>query len=159
MARPGGPYTGAAGNAIQFNGQLSRDPDGTITKYQWDFGDGSPASADSTLQTPKHTYTQAGTYTARLTVTDNNGATGTATTSVTVALLTDGLANLSYDPLTNRINTAGFTYDDAGNLTRGQRADGVWQRFQYDAAGRLVKVKSDNSQTVTTFTYGDSRQD
>ena len=31
-------------------------------------------------------------------------------------------------------------------------------RFQYDAAGRLVKVKDDNDQTILTYTYGSTRE-
>ena len=55
----------------------------------------------------------------------------------------DGHRTLSYDPATNRITTPGFIYDAAGNQTRAQRADGTWQRYQYDAAGRLRTVTDD----------------
>ncbi|MCA0297012.1 MAG: PKD domain-containing protein [Actinobacteria bacterium] len=58
----------------------SSDPDGTITAYQWDFGD----TTTGTGPTTSHTYTTAGTYTVTLTVTDNNGATDTATRQVSV---------------------------------------------------------------------------
>jgi RHS repeat-associated protein len=70
----------------------------------------------------------------------------------------DGLSNLSYDAPSNRINTPGFGYDAAGNQTRAQRADGSWQKFQYDAAGRLVKVRDDYNYTLATYTYGSSNQ-
>jgi len=64
-----------------FNGSGSSDPDGTITNYAWDFDDGTPAGTGAT---PSHTYAAPGTYTVRLTVTDNGGATGTTTRTVTV---------------------------------------------------------------------------
>jgi len=71
----------------------------------------------------------------------------------------DGHANLSYDTATNRITTAGFDYDAAGNQIRALISAGVSQRFQYDAANRLVKVKADNNSTVlATYTYGDSNE-
>jgi RHS repeat-associated protein len=71
----------------------------------------------------------------------------------------DGHASLSYDATTNRITTAGFVYDKAGNQVRALIAGGGSQRFQYDAANRLVKVKADDNVTVlATYTYGDSNE-
>jgi len=70
----------------------------------------------------------------------------------------DGLAAVSYDPVSNRITNAGFTYDSAGNQTRIIKEDGTALRYQYDAAGRLVKIKSDSQQTIVTYTYGESRE-
>lgn len=58
----------------------STDVDGTIASRKWEFGDGGT----STAANPSRTYTSAGTYTVTLTVTDNKGATSTATQSVTV---------------------------------------------------------------------------
>jgi MYXO-CTERM domain-containing protein len=67
---------------VNFNSQGSRDPDGSITAWDWDFGDGTP---HATTPTAQHTYTATGTYTVRLTVTDNQGATGTDVATITVA--------------------------------------------------------------------------
>ena len=64
---------------ITFNGSGSRDPDGSIASYSWDFGDGG----NSNQQTANHAYSSPGTYTVGLTVTDNEGATGSATVQVT----------------------------------------------------------------------------
>ncbi len=59
---------------VTFNGSLSRDPDGQIVSYAWNFGDGSTASGVSA----PHAYTTAGTYPATLTVTDDKGATASS---------------------------------------------------------------------------------
>ena len=53
--------------------QTSTD-DGTIAGYQWDFGDGS--SLSTTNPTITHAYAAQGTYLAKVTVTDNLGASG-----------------------------------------------------------------------------------
>jgi RHS repeat-associated protein len=70
----------------------------------------------------------------------------------------DGLETVAIEAASNRITTSGFTYDLAGNQTRILKADGTALRFQYDAAGRMVKVKNDSSQTLVTYTYGHSRE-
>src|SRR5439155_1816750 len=59
----------------------SSDPDGSIAAYSWTFGDGATA----TSQNPAHTYAAGGTYTVTLTVTANQGATGSTSKTVTVA--------------------------------------------------------------------------
>jgi PKD repeat protein len=63
-----------------FNGSGSYDPDGTIATYAWTFGDG----VTGTGATASHTYAAAGTYTASLRVTDNQGLQGTVSHPVTV---------------------------------------------------------------------------
>jgi len=72
---------------------------------------------------------------------------------------TDGWDVLNYTDTNNHISTPGWNYDAAGNQTRVQRIGGGWQRFQYDAANRLVKVKADDNVTLLSeHTYGDSNQ-
>ena len=58
----------------------STDPDGSVASWSWTFGDGGT----STAQNPSHTYTTGGAYTVSLTVTDNGGATGSTSQTVTV---------------------------------------------------------------------------
>ncbi|HEX5980465.1 MAG TPA: PKD domain-containing protein [Thermoleophilaceae bacterium] len=66
---------GSAGSFTQFDASGAADPDGTIVRYDWDFGDG-PAVRDGG-PSPRHRYTDPGTYTATLVVTDNEGASTT----------------------------------------------------------------------------------
>jgi subtilisin family serine protease len=59
----------------------SSDADGSVTAWSWKFGDGST----STSRDPSHTFNQDGTFTVTLTVTDDDGATGSTVKTVTVA--------------------------------------------------------------------------
>jgi len=68
------------GEAISFNASASYDPDGTIVKYFWDFGDDTNAIGVTT----SHSYADNGTYTVTLTVTDDDDATDTASSTKNV---------------------------------------------------------------------------
>jgi len=66
---------------VTFNASTSYDPDGFIVSYFWDFGDETNASGVTT----NHSYSTAGNYTVTLTVTDDDGATDSTATTVTVS--------------------------------------------------------------------------
>jgi len=67
------PTAGEAPLTVSFDGSASSDPDGTISKYEWDFGDGSPTTSGVTAT---HTFTAVGVFQVILTVTDNTGRIG-----------------------------------------------------------------------------------
>jgi PKD repeat protein len=75
------PATGQVGQPITFNGSASTASNNPIRSYIWDFGDGSSASG----ATVSHTYSQAGGYLVRLTVTDDEGVTDSATQSIQIS--------------------------------------------------------------------------
>jgi PKD repeat protein len=66
---------------VSFDASASSDTDASIVSYAWDFGDGTTAQG----ATVSHTYATAGTYMARLTLTDSLGLVDTATATVTVS--------------------------------------------------------------------------
>jgi hypothetical protein len=79
-APPSADFTfSCAGLTCSFDGGASSDPDGRIASYSWNFGDGSTGSGSATT----HNYVQPAGYLVTLTVTDNDGSTGTESTSVT----------------------------------------------------------------------------
>jgi len=82
VAVVGGPYDTESGTVV-FDGSASSDPDGDAITFAWQFGDG----ASATDAKPTHAYTEDGSYTVSLTVTDSRGLASTAvTTSATVSL-------------------------------------------------------------------------
>ncbi len=83
VADPGPSLGGAVGVPLDFDGSLSRDPDGELVSWLWDFGDGTGAVGLRTY----HTYVEAGTYTVRLTVRDDDGAEDSATTAAEITRL------------------------------------------------------------------------
>ncbi len=64
---------------IYFDGSDSTDLEGAIVSYAWDFGDGETGSGLNV----EHTYWVSGKYTAVLTVTDDQGATGQIVKQIT----------------------------------------------------------------------------
>ena len=111
------------------NGNFT-DPGADTHTVEWDFGDGSPPQSDSL--TPSHVYTADGVYTVTLSVTDDDGAVGSDTLSVTVlddvqpeppiddllARAKDGKIDLVWTPMANatgynvyRSTTQGGPYD------------------------------------------------
>jgi len=62
----------------------SSDSDGSVVSWSWNFGDGGTSTEKNT----SHTYATSGTYTVSLTVTDDDGATGSTNKLVTVSSTT-----------------------------------------------------------------------
>ena len=80
VVEAGGPYSGAEGASISFDGSASSDKCGPPT-LAWAFGDGSSATGPF----PTHTYAEEGTYSATLTATNVTGLTSTSSFNVIVA--------------------------------------------------------------------------
>jgi len=72
--------TVSTSESIHFDGSTSFDPDGTIINYLWNFGDGNTATG----VVADHTYDDNSVYTVTLTVTDDDGATDSATATINV---------------------------------------------------------------------------
>src|SRR3954447_26499682 len=76
------PTSGPTPLTVAFDGTRSTDPEGAALTYSWDLnGDGT--FGDATGPTASYTYTAAGVYHPSLRVTDNQGATGTASATIT----------------------------------------------------------------------------
>jgi len=79
--QPEGPVMG---EAIRFDASESRDPDGTLTRYEWDWTNDGVFDRESTDPRVRHLYARPGEYTVRVRVTDDRGATAEAVTTLVV---------------------------------------------------------------------------
>jgi PKD repeat protein len=91
VAKVGAPISLIVNEVGQFNGSGSSDTDGTVASYNWDFGDGTTAEGVSV----SHAYLNSGTFTATLTVIDNQGGTGTDTATVIVKDVSNAITSLT----------------------------------------------------------------
>ncbi|MEA2481981.1 MAG: hypothetical protein QOJ07_3903 [Thermoleophilaceae bacterium] len=95
---PAGPQSG---DSVTFNSACSSDPDGTIASRAWDL-DNDGSFDDGTGSTASKVFAAPGTYTVRLRVVDNGGASKTVSNPVTIA---------------NRAPAAAFTTSPAAPTT------------------------------------------
>ncbi|MGE3590433.1 MAG: PKD domain-containing protein, partial [Ilumatobacteraceae bacterium] len=95
-----------------FNGGASSDPGGSILQYAWNWGDGTPGTT-STSPNASHTFPQGGNYTVRLTVTDNQSATGTTTRTLSVSPNTPPVARFTSNCTNATCTFNGSTSSDA----------------------------------------------
>ncbi|MGW4426490.1 collagenase, partial [Streptosporangium sp. NPDC004631] len=118
---PTAAFTSSVSGATVTFTDGSTDSDGTIASRAWDFGDGTTSTATN----PSKTYTASGTYTVRLTVTDNKGATGTVSKSVTVS--TGGGTNQAPTAaFTSSVSGATVTFTDGSTDSDGTIASRAW---------------------------------
>jgi PKD repeat protein len=88
--------------SVTFNASSSFDLDGNITQCVWDFGDGNLGNS----MTAAHKYADPGIYNATLTVTDNDGASSSMHTQVTIVKKQALLGDLNGDGVVNIIDVA-----------------------------------------------------
>jgi len=88
------PSAASINQTVNFNASQSRPAPGrTIRSFQWDFGDGTTSSG----QTTSHAFTTAGTFTVLLTVTDDAGRVATSAQPITVST-GDPTADFTFSP-------------------------------------------------------------
>jgi PKD repeat protein len=149
------PSTGAAPLTVTFSSAGSFDPGGSIASYLWNFGDGTTSAAAN----PSHTYTSAGTYTARLTVTDNAGSTASASVTITVTpstakTLRSTAINLSGTRNGSRVTVSGqvVVRDAANTAVSGVTVNVIWRKP--DGTSVTQTATTGSSGTVSFSTSG-----
>ncbi|HNQ25921.1 MAG TPA: PKD domain-containing protein [Methanoregulaceae archaeon] len=116
------PLSGKAPLSVHFNGSRSYDEDGAISSYNWNFGD----TRSATGATADHTYTQSGEYRVILTVTDNQGYSGTSS----VMIRTDNTPPVAEARVTPVSGPAPLTVNFDG--TPSYDPDGKVRSFSWD---------------------------
>jgi beta-lactam-binding protein with PASTA domain len=157
VANAGGPYRSAVGVEIVFDG--SKSVATTVDKeltFAWDFGDQSTGS----LVTPVHTYSSAGIFTAKLTVTDSDNASATVSVPVVVwaAVFVPCLVGMNPVPEASELLRAGEL--NLGEVIRqscpscvapGLIVDQLPRAGSIVARGSLVNVMVSNPTAVPPF--------
>ncbi len=118
-----------AAAAIDFDANLSFDPDGQIASLVWDFGDGTSASGSQI----SHSYAVPGIYTVKVTATDNQGASTTTTRTVLILGTLPGVTGV-----TERVSVS----------SAEEQANGASEGPSVSADGRFVAFGSGASNLV-----------
>jgi len=114
------PTAANVGETVTFDGSEST---GTDLSYDWDFGDGTEHGTTATVT---HSYSQAGTYTVKLTVTDSSGNSDEKITSIVVS-----------DPSAPKKEWTFMVYMDADNDLEGA---GIRDINEMEMVGSTDKV-------------------
>lgn len=112
-----------------FNAAGTVDPDGTITQFNWNFGDGLSALNGGPLLS--HTYKKAGTYGASLTLVDNEGCSGFVFTGRTAYCNGPG-------PLVQSLKVKAPNNFKFGKLTRNTKNGTAKLKIKLPSPGKLT---------------------
>lgn len=119
---------------ITFSGYPSGDPDGSIKNWTWEFGD----NTNDYGMNVTHSFKKPGTYPVKLTVTDNDGATGTTTVSL----------NVEKDLIITEVTIA--SYKDDNNVSHANVTIKFDNKGDAKVAGSInITVKSYQSDKTT----------
>lgn len=114
ITNPSGNVTVTSGTAVSFAGTATDSSASATLSYGWAFGDGATATGASATHTFSNTGSTAVTRTVTFTATDNTGAAGSATRSVTVNPATSTGTQLLANPGFESGNTAWSNYSSLG---------------------------------------------
>ena len=132
-----GLTTGPVGTALALSGGQSSDPDGTIASYAWNFGNGQSGTGPSVSPV----FSAAGTYTVRLTVTDNQGATATRDVVVTISAVSPSTGTITGTVTSTQVGAlAGVTVSVSGGASSTTNVSGSYTIANVPAGVRSISV-------------------
>ena len=167
VAAAGPDQSGQVGQILSFDGSGSFDSDGSVVSWLWSFGDGN----GTTGVVADHAYAAVGTYTATLTVTDDEGAANSDSASIVITAVQQTSTLAANINMSTSVKQAGknffvkalatVTITDGAGPVEGVVVSGIWDEAVEtlsavtDAAGQAtfesVSIKSPAPGTVFTF--------
>ncbi|WP_224484392.1 PKD domain-containing protein [Robertkochia aurantiaca] len=140
------PLSGTAPLEVSFDASASSD-DGSIVSYEWDFGDGNTGSGITAL----HTYQTTGSFTATLTVTDDqsNSSTETATITVNENTASPPVASFTADPLSGTVPLE-VSFDASASSDDGSIVSYEWDFGDGNTGSGITAIHT--YQTTGSFT-------
>jgi len=153
---------------VRFDGSRSKDNDGEINLYEWDWNNDGRYDIELVSSTTIYTFNEVGTYVVSLRVTDNEGATDKDTINVEIAILnnppstpvisgpTTGQQNIEYEftALSSDVDNHSiqyiFDWNDGGISTTEFLSNGTTakQSHSWDLAGEfIISVKAYDNET------------
>jgi len=145
--------SGYAPLTIYFNGNAS-DPDGNITSYEWDFGDGSFDNKKNT----QHTYRKAGFYTATFKAIDNNHTNSSKSVQINISYsVVDGCVSpTDYKDSSDNWDNPEYAFDDNLNTLARCTKTGFW-RWRWTGYLELIPPISLECNKIRFKAWYDSR--
>ncbi|GAA0070485.1 collagenase ColA [Clostridium sardiniense] len=146
--------TSSIGKEVKFDGSTSKDEDGQIKNYEWDFGDGTT----SNKAVVNHEFNKIGEYTIKLKVTDNLGATNITSKKVKITkrvpsgTITESEPNNSYEKA-NKISKSDILVK--ASLSKDDSTDKYY--FDVDKEGKVnISMENINSVGMTWLVYNEN---
>ncbi|MEM3018589.1 MAG: PKD domain-containing protein [Candidatus Bathyarchaeia archaeon] len=140
-------YHPAVGETVTFDASGSRDPDGTIARYEWDLNDDGVTDQEGQIAT--YSFPAEGAFKVKLKVTDSVGARSSVEREIRVRRTADVLSasvNMSMQPQ-NRPPTPRFTFSPENpgvsqlvsfDATASTDSDGTIVRYEWDFDGDSI---------------------
>ncbi|MEZ5337478.1 MAG: PKD domain-containing protein [bacterium] len=144
------PLSGNAPLAVSFDASGSTDSDGTIIQFAWDFDGDGLFDATTTVPTVSNTYQTPGVFTARVQVTDDGAATGSAQLEIVASTVDNSApeAALQLNPASGTIPLE-VTLDASGSTDDGLIINHVWD---FEGDGSVDATTGSNPIAINTYT-------
>ena len=141
---PTADFTSACNDLVCTFTDASSDADGNVASVVWDFGDGSATVSGGPLSSTTHTFAAAGSFNVKVTAKDNENATGSKTTSVTVTAPSAGGPTADFDVLCGGLTCT---------ITNNSTATGSVVTWAWDFGNGTTST--DHDPAPVTYTFSD----